>query len=322
MNDYQILGLNEGATKEEIKKAYKKLALKFHPDKNPDLNSCKEFITITESYKRLLNDEVNPDTDIDITFYLNIYIDMIKNLYEYITDENNIFNKKFFNQNNDINKKNEKKEKNNKNDNKIYNENIQSGIKEIRITLKISVKEIYNNEIKKLTIKVLRKNIDNGKAVLIKKKEDFYISLLNYKKEYIFERKGDEDLFGNKGDIKILIKIINDEYLLDNYDIIYNLNISYYEYLYGIQKEIKYIDNTIIKLEHQFYGELEDKIYCDKGIKYYETDKSESKSYINENKDTCKYGNLIIKFKLDFSVKNVEYLDDENFKSLAFKYLN
>ena len=308
MNDYQILGLNEGATKEEIKKAYKKLALKFHPDKNPDLNSCKQFITITESYKRLLNDEVNTDTDIDITFYLNIYIDMIKNLYEYITDENNIFNKKFFNQNN-------------KNDSKNYNENIESEIKIIKINLKISIKEIYNNEIKKLTIKVLRKNIDNGKAVLIKKKEDFYISLLNYKKEYIFEGKGDEDLFGNKGDIKILIKIINDEYLIDNYDIIYNLNISYYEYLYGIKKEIKYIDNSIIKLEHQFYGELENKIYCDKGIKYCELDKNENK-YNKSKNNIYKYGNLIIKFKLDFKVKNVEYLDDENFKSLAFKYLN
>ena len=61
MNDYKNLGLNEGASKDEIKKAYKKLALKFHPDKNPDLNSCKEFITITESYKRLLNDDINQD---------------------------------------------------------------------------------------------------------------------------------------------------------------------------------------------------------------------------------------------------------------------
>ena len=95
MDDYQKLGLNKGASKDDIKRAYKKLALRFHPDKNPDLNSCKEFISITESYKRLLNDdEINED--IDITFYLNMYIDMIKNLYTYITDAKNIFNKKIF----------------------------------------------------------------------------------------------------------------------------------------------------------------------------------------------------------------------------------
>ena len=148
MDDYQKLGLNKGASIDDIKKAYKKLALRFHPDKNPDLNSCKEFISITESYKRLLNDdEINED--IDITFYLNMYIDMIKNLYTYITDENNIFNKKFFNKK-------------------------QKTIKEIVINFNVSVKDIYTNALKKLTIKLLRK--DNDK--LIKKKEDFYISLI------------------------------------------------------------------------------------------------------------------------------------------------
>lgn len=280
MDDYQRLGLNKGASKDDIKKAYKKLALRFHPDKNPDLNSCKEFISITESYKRLLNDdEINED--IDITFYLNMYIDMIKNLYTYITDENNIFNKKFFNKK-------------------------QKTIKEIVINFNVSVKDIYTNALKKLTIKLLRK--DNDK--LIKKKEDFYISLLNYKNEYRFVEKGDEDLSGNKGDIRILVNIIKDEYSIDGCDVIYILNISYYEYLYGIKKEIYYLNDKLLEIEHTFYGELGDKIYLNMGVKYYD-----------KKNETFKFGNLIIRFKLDMKIKNSDYLDDETFKFLAFKYI-
>ena len=39
---YKILGLNKDATQEEIKKAYRKLSLKYHPDHNPDDKEAEE----------------------------------------------------------------------------------------------------------------------------------------------------------------------------------------------------------------------------------------------------------------------------------------
>lgn len=56
-NFYQILGVPENATQEQIKKAYRKLAVKYHPDKNKgDKKSEDRFKQISEAYD-VLGDE-------------------------------------------------------------------------------------------------------------------------------------------------------------------------------------------------------------------------------------------------------------------------
>jgi curved DNA-binding protein CbpA len=291
INDFKNLELPLGASKEEIKNAYKRLSKKYHPDKNKNCD-YSNFIKISESYQRLMN-IYNYKIDIeDYEFYITNYISIIKYLYEIIKD------KLIENTNNWFSYKNKKVEK----------------TKDIIINLDVNLLDIYNNEIKKVTIKVLRKDT---KKNLILKKEDFYISLYNYKEKYIFKEKADDDLLKENGDIIITINILNsDGYYIKNmkdekYNLYYNMTISLYDYLFNEKFFIKLlnIEDNIIEIDRNNFS-----------TKYNYTIKNKGLSY--KNNDGCNKGDLII----NIIIKNInlqlidEYKNDKKLKELVIKY--
>lgn len=294
IQDFKNLELPLGASKDEIKTAYKRLSKKYHPDKN---NNCdySEFIKISESYQRLMNIY---DYKIDIEdyeFYISNYISIIKYLYEVIRDKlventTNWFTPK---------------------------QHVREKTKDIIINLDVDLVDIYNCEVKKVKIKVLRKdnNVESKKLVL--KKEDFYISLFDYKMLYIFENKADDDLEKDNGDIIININIINnDGYYIKNmkdekYNLYYDMEISLYEYLFGINKFIKILnmkDNIIEIDSNQLYKDGE-YVVDNKGLLYKENNK-------------YKHGKFIIKFIVHNKSfeSNIECRKDNDLKELINKY--
>ncbi|CRH00845.1 DnaJ protein, putative [Plasmodium relictum] len=324
MKLYDVLGVQKSASLDEIKKAYRKLSKKYHPDKAKDQNSNNRFNEIVEAYEILsdeekrkiydhhgLNAAKNLETnkmDEDPTDHFNIYESFFgggfrrdeKRKAENLTlniemNLEQLYNGELFSvfYTRDVNCL--------RSDDCIEKKRECSGKGYKTVTQQVAPGFIMQNKMKDENC------IDRGKAWKYKcahcpngMKEEKTIKLtleiekgMKTNDRIVFEKKGKEEIGYENGDIIFIIQTKKHKiYERKNNDLYQFYEISLKDALIGFSKDLDHISGTPISINKQtvtFHNEIL-KIK-DKGMPI---------------KNTNKYGDLYIKFLVQFPKKLTE----------------
>lgn len=280
VNYYFVLGVDPSASQEEIKRAYRKCAMEFHPDKclnNPDATEKMKdinvaFETLSDPNKRIVYDMGFGSNSSSHQFDWSI----LKTLFEKLVSNMS---------------ESPKSKKPNKSD------------KVIDIDLVVDMKEVcmIHPPVKKVNIKVLR--YENGKKKICS--NPIYIHLVNHQDTYVFQGEGDEVTPGVFGDIRIKI-IINpcDNYHIDDifnkFDLYYDYHVTLNDYLYGFESKLHHIDGVSI-VDIKYVGGEKSIVFKNLGL-----------SYIEESSGNRARGDMHVMFNLQMPDMSL----DENKKTV------
>jgi len=94
-NYYIRLGLNKNASKEDIKKAFRQLALQYHPDRNKSPDASQIFIEVNEAYLILYDDEARQKYDKEYDYHFReefVSHEEPSYQYDYYQNNSSVFN--------------------------------------------------------------------------------------------------------------------------------------------------------------------------------------------------------------------------------------
>jgi DnaJ-class molecular chaperone len=291
---YKVLGIDENASKEQIKKAYRSLSMKWHPDKNPgNADAVGEFQKIGEAYETLGNDEKREAYDMSSK---NPFARMSTNQGMNHPDMESFVNAVFGNMGfgfagpfagmpgmpgipgapgihvfhgGPMG----------------FQQAMQKPTPIIK-NIEITIEQVLNGT--KVPLEIERWIIENGNKVF--EKETLYLDIfqgIDENEVLLLINKGNIVNDNIKGDVKVMIKVINNtEYKRSGLDLILQKEISLKDSLCGFSFEIKYINGKSYSLNNNNGNVIQpghQKVIAGLGLK-------------RENHT----GNLIIQFQVKF----------------------
>lgn len=250
MDFYKVMNLPNNATEADIKRAYRELALKYHPDKNNDPDAAKKFLEIKNAYeilidskKRKFYDDLTIDEQSEMYDLLKNYLNNI--MPSYMEVYNTLINKLNINEssirhlfNEYFTRKNNKEENNNYKYKKI----------DLYSIVYTTLQEKYLNKHKKISVirssgsKKLEESIDMTQKTKI---DNFLIPLSE--NQVIIKNTGKYKNDFNKVVIDIICENDTTFDQLNNYDLITTIPITPYQYESGGVAKLKLLDDTKIK---------------------------------------------------------------------------
>jgi len=301
-NFYDILGVKKTASKDEIKKAYRSLQMKYHPDRNPGNNEAKLMTQkINEAYETLGDEQKRSEYDMmNDNPLFSSFSRFNPNNNSHQVDINDIFSMMFGGDNifegmagasaggfpgmpgmpfgPNI---------------RIFTNGTNGGFQQmlskpppIMKNLSINMEQVLNGA--SLPIEIERWIIENDNKVF--EKETIYIDIpqgIDENEIIILRDKGHIVNHQIKGDIKVSINIINNTpFIRSGLDLLYNKNITLKESLCGFSFELNYINGknyTLNNSKGNIIPPNYKKIYPGMGLKR------------GDHK-----GNLIISFNIEF----------------------
>jgi DnaJ-class molecular chaperone len=290
-NLYNILEIPNDSSKEEIKKSYKKLVVKYHPDKtNNEPKSTEKFKEIQAAYQILSDEQRRKEYDNMNSNERILFDEMFMN---FINGAKNIL-LEYLRASFKLNKQNMKIDSEEEYIDSCMSIDETNEL-DIICDIQIELKEKYL--CKKKKIRYMRKIYENDKY--ISKEHEITINL-NDNQIILYELGDEKYINGNIQKGNLIINILsknNKRYRINEYDLIKEVNISLYEYFYGIKFELDHFD---CKIDINISTPIHNLIHNNDKLLY----KIEKKGLMKNNDR----GDLYISFILN--IKNIGNMDD------------